>query len=362
MKEEDIFRLRQELIGSFWYSPTKIDKEGHKMSKRTWTIFVMLFFVVGLFCMSSSTFAADEVIKYRLATAVFPGMPTHTWTIKFAELIKEKTNGKYEIQPMQERKLGGDKDTIELVGAGAVEIGQASSALFDNFFPDLDALQMPFLITGYDSLEKVFLADYTTDLLAALEKLNLHALGLVENGFRSIGNNVRPIYKPEDLNGIKLRVAETKMHQEIFKALGAIPIPVSYGEIYTSLKTGVINGTEINATSASSEKLMEVIKYFSVTGHFFWPSAVFINKNIWARMPPEDQKIFEESFRALVPWQIALCKEKDKQAMETMEKRGIKINQADSKLFFEKSKPIYDKYMQFPAVAKFVKAVRAMQE
>lgn len=322
----------------------------------------MLFFVVSLCCMNSSTFAAENVVKFRLATAVFPGMPTHTWTLKYAEVIKEKTNGKYQIQPMQERKLGGDKDVIELVGSGAIDMGHASSALFDNFFPDLDALQMPFLITGYDSLEKVFLADYTKELLSALEKLNLHPIGLIENGFRSIGNNVRPIFKPEDLKGIKIRVAETKMHQEIFKTLGAIPIPISYGEIYTSLKTGVINGTEINATSAASEKLMEVIKYFSLTGHFFWPSAVFINKNIWNRMPPEDQKIFEETFRELVPWQIALCKEKDKQAVEAMKKRGIKINQADTKLFFEKSKPIYDNYMQFPAIANFVKAVRAMEK
>jgi tripartite ATP-independent transporter DctP family solute receptor len=332
------------------------------MNKKTWIIFFTLFFVISLFCANSSTFAADKVIKYRLGTAVFPGMPTHTWAIKYAELVKQKSNGKYQIEPAQERKLGGDKDMIEMAGAGAVEMGHSSSAVFDGFFPDLNALQMPFLINSYDSLQKVFLADYTMELLKVVDKLNLHPLGLIENGYRHLGNNVRPINKPADLKGIKLRVAETKMHQEIFKGLGAIPVPISYGEIYTSLKTGVINGTEINATSASSEKLMEVISYFSLTGHFFWPSVVYINKNTWNSMPPGDQKVFEEASRELVPWQVALCNEKDKNAMQTMEKRGIKINQADSKAFFQGSKFIYNEYMKYPAVAKFVKAVQAMQQ
>lgn len=331
------------------------------MNKKTLIIFFILSFVIGLFCLNSSAFAAEKVVKYRFGTASFPGLPTHTWTIKFAEVMKEKTNGKYQIEAIQERKLGGDKDNIELVGAGAFEMGHSSSAVFDGFFPDLNALQMPFLITSYESLEKVILADYTKKLLTALDKINLHPLGLIENGYRHIGNNVRSVYKPADLKGIKLRVAETKMHQEIFSGLGAIPIPISYGEIYTSLKTGVITGTEINATSASSEKLMEVLSHFSLTGHFFWPSVIYINKNVWNSMPPQDQKIFEQVIAELVPWQIALCKDRDKKAMETMEKRGIKINQADSKLFFDGSKFIYDKYMKYPAVATFVNAVKAMQ-
>lgn len=330
------------------------------MIKKKLVLLGVLVFAVGLLSVGGPVQAAD-VVKFRFGTAAFPGLPTHAATIKFAEMIKEKTGGKYIIEPIQERKLGGDKDMIELVGAGAVDMAHCSTAVFDGFLPDLNALQMPFLITSYDNLQKVFLSDFTKKLLSGIEKLNLHPLGLVENGYRHIGNNVRTVNTPADLKGIKIRVAETKMHQEIFSALGAIPIPVSYGEIYTSLKTGVINGTEINATSASSEKLMEVIKFFSLTGHFFWPSVGFINKATWDKMSPEDQKIFEETWREMVPWQINLCKEKDAKAMETMKKRGIKINQADAKAFFDKSKFIYDKYMKVPAVAEFVKAVQGMK-
>ena len=164
------------------------------------------------------------------------------------------------------------------------------------------------------------------------------------------------------MKGLKVRVAEVKMHQEMFNGLGAIPVPVSYGEIYTALQTGVIRGTEINATSASSEKLMEVIKFFSLTGHFFWPSFNFVNQKVWDSFPPDVQKIIDSSMKELIPYQINLCKETDKKAMATMEKRGIKINQADSKAFFEGSKFIYEKYMKDPAVAKFVNAVQAAKK
>jgi tripartite ATP-independent transporter DctP family solute receptor len=317
--------------------------------------------VFGLIAINSTVLAADKVVRFRFGSASFPGLPTHSAAIKFAEMIKEKTNGRYIINPIQERKLGGDKDMIELVGAGAFEMAHCSSAVFDGFMPDLNALQMPFLIDSYETLEKVFLADFTKELLKKIETLNLHPLGLIENGYRHFGNNIRSIYKPEDIKGIKLRVAETKMHQEIFSAVGAIPIPISYGEIYTSLKTGVINGTEINATSASSEKLMEVIKYFSLTGHFFWPSVGFINMNTWNKMPPEDQKIFEETWREMIPWQIALCKSKDAEAMETMKKRGININQGDADAFFKASEGVYNKYMKTPEIAKFVEAVKGLQ-
>ncbi len=330
------------------------------MIKKKLIVLSALVFSISLLSMGTAAFA-DDAVKFRFGTASFPGLPTHSATIKFAEIIKAKTGGKYVIEPIQERKLGGDKDMIELVGAGAVKMGHCSSAVFDGFLPDLNALQMPFLIKDYDALQKIYLADFTKKLLSGIEKLNLHPLGLIENGYRHLGNNVRAVNKPEDLKGIKLRVAETKMHQEIFSALGAIPIPISYGEIYTSLKTGVINGTEINATSASSEKLMEVIKYFSLTGHFFWPSVGFMNKGAWEKMSPEDQKAFEEAWREMIPWQIKLCKDKDAAAMETMKKRGIGINQADSKAFFDQSKFIYDKYTKFPAVAGFVKAVQEMK-
>ena len=324
-------------------------------------ILFVLLCCVSILSLGSTGYCAKKVVKLRYGTAAFPSLPTYDVPVKFAEMIKERTNGRYLIEPIQERKLGADRDLIEFVTAGALEMAHASTAVFDGFFPDLNALQLPFLIRDYETLKKVYLADYTAELCSVVDKLNMHSLGLSENGFRHIGNNVRSINTPADLKGIKIRVAETKMHQEIFSGLGGIPIPISYGEIYTSLKTGVINGTEINATSSASEKLMEVIKYFSMTGHFFWPSVTFVNKGFWNSMTPEDQKIFEEAFRELIPWQVDLCVERDKKALETMKKRGIVINQADQKAFFDQSKFVYDKYMKTPAVEKFVNKVQAIK-
>ena len=240
--------------------------------------------------------------------------------------VAKKTKGRVEFVLAQERKLGGDKDMIELVGSGALEGVTVHPQCLTVFkTPALNALQMPFLINDYEMLKKVFLADYTMELLSAIKERNLYPLGLIENGYRHIGNNTRPIAKMADLKALKIRVGENKMHEEIFAALGAIPVPISYGEIYTSMQTGVINGTEINATSASSEKLMEVIKYFSLTGDFFWPSVAFINVKVWDGLPKDIQKIFSDTWREMIPWQVDLTKGEDEKAMKVMEGRGIKI-------------------------------------
>jgi tripartite ATP-independent transporter DctP family solute receptor len=335
-------------------------REG-KMKKAIFGGWIVSFAIVSLLFVGSTVHGADTAIKMRFASASFPGLPTYAMTDKFAEVMKEKSNGRILIQAIQQRKLGADLDLIELVKGGAVDMANVSTAVFDGFVPDLDALQLPFLIKDYDALQKVFLADYTTKLLSVLEKLHMHGIGLNENGLRGLANNVRPIYKPADLKNIKMRVGECKMHQEIFSALGAIPIPISYGEIYTSLKTGVISGTEINATSAASEKLMEVIKYYATIGHFFWPSVAVINLKTWNKLSPEDRKLFEDTWHELIPWQINICRTQDAKAMKTMKKRGIVITNPDKKAFYDKCEFIYQKYMKYPAIDEFVKSVRAMQ-
>jgi tripartite ATP-independent transporter DctP family solute receptor len=337
-------------------------KRRKKMKRKSGLLICIAILGISLLLVNSVAFGADKVIKLTFGSASSKGLPTYTALEKWAELVQQRAQGRVQILTAQERKLGGDKDMIELVGSGALEGAHCSSAMFDGFTPALNALQMPFLINDYDMLKKVFLANYTMELLSAIKELKLQPLGLIENGYRHIGNNTRPITNPADLKGLKIRVGENKMHEEIFSALGAIPVPISYGEIYTSMQTGVINGTEINATSASSEKLMEVIKYFSLTGHFFWPSVAFMNVKVWDGLPKDIQKIFSDTWREIIPWQIDLCKGEDEKAMKVMEGRGIKINQADSRAFYEGSKFVYDKYMKDPRVAKFVKAVQAMQK
>ena len=332
------------------------------MNRKAGMLICIAVIGISLLLVNSAAFGAEKVIKLTFGSASSKGLPTYTALEKWGELVQQRAQGRVQLVLAQERKLGGDKDMIELVGSGALEGAHCSSAMFDGFMPALNALQMPFLINDYEMLKKVFLADYTMELLSAIKELKLYPLGLIENGFRHIGNNTRPIAKPADLKGLKIRVGENKMHEAIFSALGAIPVPISYGEIYTSMQTGVINGTEINATSASSEKLMEVIKYFSTTGHFFWPSVAFINVKVWEGLPKDIQKIFADTWREIIPWQVDLTKAEDEKAMKVMEGKGIKINQADSRAFYEGSKFIYDKYMGDQRVAKFVKAVEAMKK
>jgi TRAP-type transport system periplasmic protein len=327
--------------------------------RTTWWLWIA---IVGIsLCLVTPAGAADQVFKLKYGGDMALTLPPSPFVQKWADNVKARTNGRVEIAVILERKLGTDKDMPELVRGGAVDMGCTSTGVMDGYFPYLIPMQMPFLIKDYAMLEKVFLSDAAAELATNIRQLGLEPLGYMECGFRHIANNQKPINKPEDLKGMKIRVAETKAHQEMFQGLGAIPVPVSYGEIYTSLQTGVIRGTEINATSAASEKLMEVIKYFSLTGHFFWPTINYVNKKTWDSIPADLQKIIYNSFRELIPAQVKYCSDVDDQAMETMKKRGIQINTADHKAFVDASKFMYDKYMKEPKIAKFVNAIQAMK-
>jgi tripartite ATP-independent transporter DctP family solute receptor len=330
------------------------------MKRKTALLFGIVMIGISLFLVNPAV-GADQVFKLKYGGDMALTLPPAPFLQKWADNVRAKSNGRVDIAIILERKLGTDKDMPELVRGGAVDMGCTSTAVMDGYFPYLIPMQFPFLIDGYSKLEKVFLSDAATELMSNIRQLGLEPLGMMECGYRHIANNVKPVFKPEDIKGMKIRVAETKAHQEMFAGLGAIPVPVSYGEIYTSLQTGVIRGTEINATSASSEKLMEVIKYFSLTGHFFWPTISFVNKKTWDTIPADLQKIIYNSFRELIPAQVKYCADVDEKAMETMKKRGIQINQGDSKAFKDASRFMYDKYMKEPKIAKFVNAVQAMK-
>lgn len=319
-------------------------------------------FVVGFICSVQTVFGKD-VVKMRYAFSASPSHVNYKPLLRACERIKKGTNGNYQITVYPGRQLGADRDTIDLIRTGVVDMGGPSAALFDRFTTSLNALQMPFLIKDYAMLKMVYLSEYTEVLVSSvLEPMNIHFLAVTESGMRGFANNVKEIITPADMKGLTFRVADNELHTKMLKVLGAIAVPISWGEIYTSMKTGVIEGAEINATSASSEKLMEVVKYYTVTGHFFWPSLLVINGDKWRSFPPDVQKIFNESFDKYTSEIVDIAKRRDLNSREEMKKRGIKISYPNTKPFLNVIQPVYDEYMRKdPRIARFVKDIQKMK-
>jgi TRAP-type transport system periplasmic protein len=319
----------------------------------------LLLVVMSVIFLTVSSPLMAEAKKVRFAYSGSKYLPAYQPMKKACATITEKTNGRYEVKIYPGRQLGADKDMISLVKSGAVEIASTSLALLDAYTKSFNAWQMPFLIKDYDQLLKIYLSDFTRKYAEeGLDKVGVHFLAISENGQRGFANNVRPINSPEDMKGLRFRVAENKVHTDILTALGATAVPISYGEIYQSMKTGVIDGSEINATSASTEKLIEVISQFTMDGHFFWPGLIFCNKDFWNSISKEDQAIFNDAFTKFTVETVKRVEEKDMAAREKMKKKGIKIIYPDLAPFKEKMKFVYDTYMKDEKIASFVNFVR----
>ena len=176
------------------------------------------------------------------------------------------------------------------------------------------------------------------------EKVGYHILGVWENGFRQITNNKRPIVKPEDLQGIKLRVPKGVWRVKMFKAYGANPTPLGFSEVFVALQTGAMDGQENPLAQIYRGQFQEVQKYLSLTGHVYTPAYVVAGAS-WARLPPDVQKILADTAKEMQPVALKMAAELDAKLLAEIKKNpNIKVNEADKDAFIKASKPIYDEF------------------
>jgi len=188
----------------------------------------------------------------------------------------------------------------------------------------------------------------------AAEAKGYKVLAVWENGFRQITNNKRPIVKPEDLQGVKLRVPEGKWRVKMFQAYGANPSPMKFSEVFTALQTGVMDGQENPLAQIDSAKFYEVQKYLSMTGHVYTPAYLVVSTNGWKKIPPDVQKTLEQAARDTQDFVYETGAKMDEDLLAKMKKAGIKVNEADKDAFIKASKPVYDEFSKEVPGAKEV--------
>lgn len=308
--------------------------------------------------------ANGQVTKLKFAHAAAETHPFHMATVKFADLVQEKTEGRVALTIFPSRQLGDDREILEQTMNGTLDAAAVSSAIFSSFTPVLDAVQMPFLINNYDLEAKVLQAPVTKELLGSLDgSLGLKGLALFEGGMRHIANNKKKVETPADLEGLKLRVVPSDLIKDTFDVLGASPTPMSYGEIYSSLQTKVIDGEEINLTSIVSEKHYEVLKHVTLSGQFPFPAAVVFNAGAFEKLSPEDQKAIQEAADEAAVYVLEEVKKLDEEALKTLQQEGIEITTlTDNKAFLDITNTVYEKYTaKDPLIRKFVEEVQKMK-
>lgn len=320
---------------------------------------ILSILAAATFALSVPTAIAETTIKLGHVTQV--SHPFHIGAKMYQEEVKSKSNGELNIKIYPARQLGDDKQLLEGVRLGTVDAAIISSAVFAGFTPVMDALQLPFLINSYDDLAEALTSSVAMDMLDSLDTIGLKGIGYYEGGLRNLLVSEKAVTDLEGMKGLKIRVVPAPLHLDIWKAIGASPTPMAYGEIYTSLQTGVLDGAEINISSVYSEKLNEVSNYITRTKHYFWPGVMVINPRVFERLSKEQRDILVKAAHDTIVPQIAKAEEEEVRAEKALLEEGLKVLEVGAPNELKEAvRPVIKKYSdQHPLIQAFVKQVES---
>lgn len=312
---------------------------------------------------SVSTPAETKVI--HLATTVQNSMPAGAACEYFANLINERTDGRYDVQYHPAGELGQTDELLQNVMGGTLEIAQISISNISAYTNVLEAVQYPFLLENYEQEKIAFNSDEFAAIMKSVdETLGVHNLIIMEHGARHFANRVREVSSPADLAGLKLRVSTTTTNLKILEALGVSPVSLPYGQIYSSLQSNVIDGEEINYTSVYSEKHYEELNYFTDMALWPFPAMLMVSGDFWNSLSAEDQDIFAQAAAEAFDYNFELLDQATATAEEAMKEAGLTITKVeDNSEFMAIAKPFIDEAKaQDPIAAAFVDMCMSLNE
>jgi TRAP-type transport system periplasmic protein len=289
---------------------------------------------------SVAAFAQTEI---KLGHVGEPGSIFQKSSDEFARRANAKLAGKAKVIVYGSSQLGGDKELLQKLKLGTVDMAVPSTVMSteaDMF----GVFEMPYLVKDREHMKRIEKEVFWSKIEPEAQKKGLKVLAVWENGYRHITNNKRPIVKPADLQGIKLRVPEGKWRVKMFQAYGANPSPMKFSEVFTALQTGVMDGEENPFTQIYSAKFQEVQKYLSLTGHVYTPAYLVVGARKWATLPADVRKILEETAKETQAYVYETAAKDDKDLLEKLKAAGMQVNEADKDAFIAASKPVYEEF------------------
>ncbi|MDR1979526.1 MAG: DctP family TRAP transporter solute-binding subunit [Synergistaceae bacterium] len=313
------------------------------MVKKIFAVF-LTFLLAAL--SASPAFSAEHTIK--LAYLVAETQSTHVAARDFfKKTVEEKSGGRVVVELYPNGVLGGDRQVIEAVQLGTVQMTIPLAGVLSGFEPKFQLLDFPFLFKDKASVYKALDGELGDKLNSLLLPLGLRNLVFAENGFRHLANNRSPINKPEDLKGLKIRTIESPVQVAAFRALGASPTPMNFGELYTALQQKTVDAMESSTPLFYTSKFYEVQKYYSLTDLFYAATVVLINEPFFQSLPKDLQDIVQEAAELYRTEQRRISQEQENEMLGLLKDAGLVVNeisQEDRNLFREMTLPVYDEF------------------
>ena len=310
------------------------------MTRRAVCFIAVVFLAFGL----TGCGKKSDVTVLKMGHALDVEHPVHKAMVFMAEKLEEKSGGKVILQIYPGEQLGSEREMIEQVQMGLLDITKVSTSPLESFIPSMSVFSVPYLFRDSEHLWNVLEGPVGKTLLQAGEEKGLKGLCYYDAGSRSFYTKEKPIMGPSDLEGMKIRVQESKTSMQMIQELGASPTPIAWGELYTSLQQGVVDGAENNPPSFYRSGHYEVCKHYSLDEHTMVPDIVLISAKTWNKLPADVQKMVQETADESVTYQKQLWKEDTEKALEMVQKNGVKIYNPDKSSFREKVKQMHESY------------------
>ena len=286
----------------------------------------------------------SNVRTLKLSHALATNHPVHKALVLMAEKTLENSDSTLIIEIYPNEQLGNEKESIEKLQFGAIAMTKVSSSVLESFADDYKVYALPYLFRDYGHRWRVLNGEIGQKILASGEHLMLKGLMYYDAGSRSFYSTAAPILSPADLSGLKIRTQQSPMAIKLINALGGSATPISWGELYTSLQQGVVDGAENNPPSLYTSNHYEVCKFYSLDEHTSVPDVILINTDIWNSLSPRHQAVLRQAAAASVEYQRQLWLDFEAESMTKMEAAGLKVYNPDKGPFQERARSLWQEF------------------
>ena len=314
------------------------------MMRRTWIIALLIVLFVPNITWVDLGISQEKQVILKLGHAVAPEHPYHLGAVRYSDLVAQRTKNKVKIDVYPSTQLGNERDMVEGLQLGTIDLVVTSTGPLGGFVPRMFVVDLPFLFRDRAHAYQVLDGPIGRELLDAFSAKGIKGLAFWENGFRQITNSVRPIEKPEDLKGIKIRTMENKVHLSAFRAFGASPTPMAWSEVYTALQQKTIDAQENPIAIIYFQKISEVQKYLALTGHFYSPTPLLMSLKAFNNLPKNIQKIMLDTAMECATFERNLLRDNEAKQLAEIKAKGMQVTLPNKKPFQDAAAPVYKEF------------------
>jgi tripartite ATP-independent transporter DctP family solute receptor len=324
--------------------------------------FVIKLSIILLFILALGACSKDKKItKIKIAHSLDQSHTVHKAMEFLAKRAFEKSNGTIEMEIYPSAQLGTERETLELLQIGSVGMTKVSASVLEGFAPDFKVFSLPYIFRDNNHMFNFFESELGKNLLVSTEKFWLRGLCYYDAGSRSFYTKAKPILTPDDLKGLKIRTQESPTSVKLVKALGGSATPIAWGELYTALQQGVVDGAENNPPSFYLSRHYEVCKYYALDEHTMVPDVLIISTVIWNDLSDEEKQWIQEAADESYKYQKELWKDATEEALREVQKAGVKIDYPDKTPFEKKVEALIEEYKSEPVVYNLIQKIKAVK-